>query len=122
MGLDMFACTRAGALPNAVDFPQQKTDEELHYWRKHPDLHDWMAKLYVKKGGTDSNFNCNTVQLTAADLDALEAAIKAQNLPHTDGFFFGESSSKDMADDLDFVAKARAAIAAGKAVYYTYWW
>lgn len=122
MGLDMFACTRKGKLPAAVDFDQAETDVELHYWRKHPDLHGWMAKLYVKKGGTDANFNCKTVELTATDLYALESAIKAQDLPHTRGFFFGESTPDDIADDLDFVAKARAAINAGKAVYYTSWW
>ena len=25
----------------------------IHYWRKHPNLHGWMAGRYYEKGGTD---------------------------------------------------------------------
>ena len=37
---------------------------ELHYWRKHPNLHGWMESLYYEKGGTADNFNCVNLQLT----------------------------------------------------------
>jgi len=56
---------------------------ELHYWRKHPNLHGWMESLYYEKGGTADNFNCVNLQLTARDLDRLETAIRGGTLPLT---------------------------------------
>jgi hypothetical protein len=35
----MYAVARAGALPAEVDFAEERRDTELHYWRKHPNLH-----------------------------------------------------------------------------------
>lgn len=134
MGLDMYAF----AVP-ATDVGEQQVDvnlnevngaarverpEELFYWRKHHDLHGWMAALYQSKGGADTDFNCNTVRLMPEDLDALEEAIAARTLPSTVGFFFGEYPPDNETDarDREFIAKARAAIADGKAVLYDSWW
>ena len=122
MGLDMYAYTTRAALACPTDFDQPEDAGQLHYWRKHPDLHGWMEALYRQKGGQESCFNCAAVALTAIDLDKLEADIRAERLPDTDGFFFGESNGKEVSGDLDFITKARAAIAAGFAVYYTSWW
>jgi hypothetical protein len=47
----------------------------IHYWRKHPNLHGWMAGRYYEKGGTDDDFNVNTVELTPEDIDELERTI-----------------------------------------------
>jgi hypothetical protein len=41
MGLDMYARTTKEPLAGAVDFKVSEPSE-LHYWRKHPDLHGWM--------------------------------------------------------------------------------
>src|SRR5688572_30017930 len=69
MGLDMFAFTLPTAPDAVVDFTQTGiTPVELHYWRKHPDLHGWMARLYREKGGIGPDFNCNTLVLTLDDL------------------------------------------------------
>jgi hypothetical protein len=95
---------------------------DLHYWRKHPNLHGWMEMLYRAKGGAREHFNCATVRLGPDDLDALEAAVRDDTLPETSGFFFGASDGSERDDDLAFVAKARAAFAEGKAVYYDSWW
>jgi len=122
MGLDMYAYTRTSDLPAFVDFTQLPTDVELHYWRKHPNLHGWMERLYREMGGTDSDFNCVNVMLTAEDLDRLEEDVRAGNLPATCGFFFGESDGTEIDDDLAFIAKARAALLSGASVYYTSWW
>lgn len=121
MGLDMYAMTTTEKLDRPVDFETAQSNE-LHYWRKHPNLHGWMAELYYEKGGAAPEFNCCAVALTAGDLDRLEADIKAGNLPFTVGFFFGESQGDETLDDLAFVAKAREAIAAGLTVYYNSWW
>ena len=122
MGLDMYAYTLADAPARPVDFRETETAGEIHYWRKHPNLHGWMEELYRDKGGVAEPFNCVPVTLDADDLDRLEIDIKAGRLPHTTGFFFGESDGTETADDLAFVAKAREAIAAGLTVFYTSWW
>ena len=121
MGLDMYAMTTPEALPGMVDF-EVKDASELHYWRKHPNLHGWMETLYYEKGGSSDTFNCVAVTLTAADLDRLEADVKAGKLPHTQGFFFGASDGTESDDDLAFIAKAREALAAGLSVFYDSWW
>lgn len=120
MGLDMLAMTTWDELYDTVDFSVSSFDD-LHRWWKHPNLHGWMQDLYYEKGG-DQSFNCVNVQLTETDLDRLEADIRSGGLPHTTGFFFGESDGSEVEDDLAFVAKARAAIAEGKNVFYTSWW
>mgnify|MGYP000680794987 FL=1 len=95
--------------------------EEVAYWRKHPDLHGWMQKLYEEKGGEDKSFNGDPVVLTLADLDRLEDDILGGNLPKTTGFFFGESGGMSL-KDLEFVLEARKAIQEGDTVYYDSSW
>lgn len=121
MGLDMYAMITTEALPAAVDFKANGATE-LHYWRKHPNLHGWMRDLYYAKGGKAESFNLVPVALSLEDLDRLEAAIRDGSLPPTSGFFFGETDGTEAEDDLAFIAKAREAIAAGCTVYYDSWW
>jgi hypothetical protein len=121
MGLDMYAYTTPNHPPRDVDFEVAEASE-IHYWRKHPDLHGWMRALYYEKGGTAEHFNCVNVGLTLADLDRLETAIRARDLPTTEGFFFGESDGSEIEDDLRFVAAAREALAANLYVFYSSWW
>lgn len=125
MGLDMYAFTIPSDLAaREVDMQLSKLRgvAELHYWRKHPNLHGWMEHLYRVKGGAAGCFNCATVRLTLDDLVLLEEDIRAGRLPETSGFFFGESDGSERDDDLAFVKAARDAIAEGKAVYYDSWW
>ena len=125
MGLDMYALSTKAKPETDVDFSTKNFEqEELQYWRKHPNLHGWMQNLYDAKGGVSPDFNGDCVVLDSEDLDNLEADIKAGNLPDTSGFFFGESSNSDEENenDLLFVTKAREAISEGKTVYYTSWW
>lgn len=35
-------------IASSVDF-EVETLAELHYWRKHPNFHGWMEKLYPRK-------------------------------------------------------------------------
>ena len=105
-----------------IDYENQivKT-EEVAYWRKHPDLHGWMQKLYEEKGGEDKSFNGDPVVLTLADLDRLEDDILGENLPETAGFFFGESGGMSL-KDLEFVLDARKVIQEGDTIYYDSSW
>jgi hypothetical protein len=125
MGLDMYAFSTKAKPKTDVDFSTKNFDvSELHYWRKHPNLHGWMQNLYDAKGGTSDSFNGDCVVLDSEDLDNLEQDIKDGNLPDTSGFFFGASFNNDEENDYDllFVSKARTEIANGKTVYYTSWW
>jgi hypothetical protein len=114
-----YMTTETPATP--VDF-KVKDAHRFFYWRKHPNLHGWMEQLYRDQGGDEDSFNCVPVVLTLDDLDRLEEAIKANELPHTSGFFFGESDGTEVDDDLAFVAKAREAIGQGLNVFYDSWW
>lgn len=132
MGLDMFAFAVSDELPLG-DIPSNeewnklfesklyKKPEEFYYWRKHPDLHGWMENLYRMRGGIE-DFNCIPIRLYPENLDELETAIKERNLPHTEGFFFGQSQPEDLKYDLEFIKKAREKIEEGYAVFYDSWW
>jgi hypothetical protein len=122
MGLDMYALSTKAKPETDVDFSMKNIESnEIHYWRKHPNLHGWMQNLYDAKGGTSDTFNGDCVVLDSEDLDNLEQDIKDGNLPDTTGFFFGESDDGDE-DDLLFITNAREEIKNGKTVYYTSWW
>lgn len=121
MGLDMYAFKTNDKVTTEVDFDVEIANE-LHYWRKYPNLHGWMERLYRAKGGSTEAFNCAIFVLRASDLDELEKVIKTGRLPPTSGFFSGESDGSETDDDLAFIAKAREAIRTGSTVFYTSWW
>jgi len=127
MGLDMFAYKMKYNPSKEVDFKeeiQEVAPSELHYWRKHPNLHGWMEQLYRQKGGGERDFNGDPVVISKEDLDNLAASIIDEELPDTEGFFFGQSynNEEERQDDLDFVKKAHRAIEEGYTVYYDSWW
>ena len=125
MGLDMyaFAVSKRDAI-GEFEMARDCEREELHYWRKHHDLHGWMENLYRGKGGDAESFNCIPVELTLDDLDDLQQALLDDNLPRTQGFFFGDNPPdlETMREDLMFIQKCRIAIEEGKVVYYDSWW
>ena len=127
MGLDMYAwgvdADEAEKFVTRSSHPPIEPDQ-LHYWRKHHDLHGWMERRYYADGGAAESFNCVMLRLTPEILDDLEHDIKAAQLPETEGFFFGNNPPDDdsKADDLAFIAKAREYIAGGGAVFYDSWW
>ena len=124
MGLDMYVFAAPKALiTSTVDFKVTVDKRrQLYYWRKHPNLHGWMERLYQAKGGCDPDFNLSAVALDSADIEALHQAIQAADLPETSGFFFGESDPERKDGDLEFIRKARAALKDGLAIFYVAWW
>ncbi len=123
MGLDMYAHKTKAIPDDDVDFETQNFEpEEIHYWRKHPNLHGWMENLYYSKGGNMDSFNCTNLLLNIDDLNNLEYDISNNNLPQTAGFFFGTTNGDEVEDDLQFVRNAKEAIAEGYSVYYSSWW
>jgi len=121
----MHAYKTKAKLTKSVDFSFKDDDDdsmEIHYWRKHPNLHGWMEQLYYNKGGQSDSFNCVNVELNTDDLLDLKSAIESNELPHTSGFFFGETSGTERDDDLEFVETALKSINEGYSVYYSSWW
>ncbi len=127
----MFAYRTKVQLSKPVDFGDEvfmanENNEsncaEIVYWRKHPNLHGWMENLYYEKQGEKDSFNGAVVELSSEDLDLLEKDILEKRLPHTEGFFFGESRSGINEKDLEFIKLAREAIAEGERVFYDSWW
>ena len=136
MGLDMYAyvAARAGQqneyyegaewdaeLKESVN-PKVTKPRELAYWRKHPNLHGWMNRLWEAKGGS-GDFNGDELELTAEDLDMLEHDVVNSQLPATGGFFFGNDSDEHYKEhDLEFVKNARAELFLGLKVFYNSSW
>ena len=118
MGLDQYASIRL----DTKDEEGNWDTEELAYWRKHPHLQGFMESLYHEKGG-EGEFNCVDVELDLADIDMLEASIKGEELPETEGFFFGDSHDEHYKEeDLQFCKDAREALFFGQTVVYSSWW
>jgi len=127
MGLDMYAFTvpQEVAGNKQVDFRDDyDKSERIFYWRKFNALHGWMEDLYRLKRGVRAEFNCTTVRLTLKDLDRLEMDTGNNKLVGRNGFFFGQQTiyPEDLESVPVFIAKAREAIAEGKAVFYDCWW
>jgi hypothetical protein len=95
---------------------------EIAYWRKHPNLHGWMHKLWNEKGHS-GDFNGDELELTFEDLDRLEYVVKHRELPGTSGFFFGTDADDHYRDqDLEFIRMARSEITQGMKVFYNSSW
>jgi hypothetical protein len=138
MGLDQYAYRINAGILNDDDqidlnkkiYPTDDTvhvgvDRDFAYWRKFNALHGWMEQLYRSKGGT-KEFNCTTVRLMLEDIARLESMALAKALVPVAGFFFGDSDSpfsdEDKEEVLEFVSKAKKALAVGDAVVYDSWW
>jgi hypothetical protein len=96
---------------------------EIAYWRKHPNLHGWMEKLAQDKGVSYDSFNGVELELTWEDLEALELAVRHNQLPSTSGFFFGDGADEHyLESDLSFIKNARAELFLGLKVFYNSSW
>jgi len=107
--------------------PNVNRPREIAYWRKHPNLHGWMARLWLARENNElrevDNFNGIELELTAEDLDNLELAVKNKQLPSTSGFFFGnEADDYYRESDLKFIQMSRAEMFLGLKVFYNSSW
>jgi len=141
MGLDMYAYVAARAGQQEEFYKGAEWDNEIKdhlnptvnrpreiaYWRKHPNLHGWMARLWLAREGNElrelDNFNGVELELDADDLELLEYVVKARELPGTSGFFFGnDADDYYYNDDLKFIQMARAEMFMGFKVFYNSSW
>lgn len=107
MGLDMYlfgrkalfgAGGRESAQPRDNEGYKIDTVEvELAYWRKHPNLHGYIVETFA--GDVD---DCQPITLNEDNIELILRAIKDDELPHTEGCFFGtsEKSAAQMAEDV----------------------
>jgi hypothetical protein len=106
--------------------PNVNRPRQICYWRKHPNLHGWMERLWNQRNGGDKDadkFNGIELELTAEDLDELEYAVQNDHLPATSGFFFGnDADDYYKPSDLKFIQEARAEMFLGLKVFYNSSW
>jgi hypothetical protein len=133
MGLDMYAYVagRKGQAneywenyDGATDTSPVEKPREIAYWRKHPNLHGWMHRLWHERGGR-GDFNGDELELTWEDLDRLEHDINEGTVAQleTTGFFFGDPSDDYYREqDLQFIREARAELFTGLKVFYNSSW
>lgn len=76
---------------------------ELGYWRKHSNLHGYIVHNFAE--GVDE---CQPIDLSNDNIREIIDAIKNANLPHTEGFFFGESAmtAEEKEDDIKILSEA----------------
>jgi hypothetical protein len=147
MGLDMYAYVgRAGQREEywdqyGEDISEDKKvskPQELAYWRKHPNLHGWMERLWLRKNGyalsedqqfiegkQAPDFNGVELELTFDDILALERDINNGKMAKlgTTGFFFGNPSDDHYKEyDLKFCIDAKAELFLGRKVFYNSSW
>ncbi|MEO5913338.1 MAG: hypothetical protein ABIS50_03830 [Luteolibacter sp.] len=63
---------------------------DLGYWRKHPDLHGYIVENFAN--GVDE---CQPIDLSGDAIGQIVIAISEDRLPHTEGFFFGQSENDE---------------------------
>ena len=122
MGLDQYAYVKTAETG-------EEGDSAKFTWRKHSKLQTFMEHLYTERTGLSiADLNCGELALQPGDIDALELAVKNDDLPRCDGgFFYGHQFQDEQAQayrdqDLAFCAWARAEIEAGSTVIYSCWW
>ena len=128
MGLDQYAHKVKRKYAPTTKTSTVRTTE-FFYWRKHNALHGWMENLHNSRSSDEvqglRDFNGVAVRLEERDLDKLEQDVMTFNLPQTVGFFFGRDSVGDedqKAQTLEFIRRARKALAEGFEVEYNSWW
>lgn len=81
--------------------PKRSETYELGYWRKHPDLHGYIIERYAD--GVD---NCEQVFLAEYCLLDILEAVENNDLPHTEGFLFGETDGSEREETISILKNA----------------
>lgn len=110
MGLDMYLEGRT-FIPTNWQHPEQDehrdgfrvqgTILEIGYWRKHPNLHGFIVQTFAN--GVDE---CQEIELGKEQMEQIIAATKEKRLPHTEGFFFGQSDGSEDEETIHTFEKA----------------
>src|SRR5271169_4939574 len=96
MGLDMYLTGDRLIHSRSRERGQKKGEWiDLGYWRKHPNLHGYIVESFA-----DGKDECQRIHLSIDYIHMILAAIEAEDLPATSGFFFGESDGSEKDRDL----------------------
>lgn len=103
MGLDMYLTGHKHFFRWGDRVPIRKEDGfevtsvtvKLGYWRKHPNLHGFIVQRFAE--GKDE---CQNIELDSDDIQAIIHAVRIDALPHTTGFFFGQSTGDEALTDI----------------------
>jgi hypothetical protein len=111
--------------------PNMSRPREIAYWRNHSNLHQWMMKLYLEKGGT-GDFNDDELELLWDDIKRLESDIKEGKLRNNwrSGLAFGMNfgafgspqDDKYSEYDVEFCINAKAELFLGLRIFYNSSW
>ena len=94
MGLDMYLngrkhvgglWQREEPIRKEDDLPIDSIEVSFGYWRKHRKLHGFIVNSFA--GGEDK---CQQIGLGVDELRKIATALRTDNLPDTEGFFFGD--------------------------------
>jgi hypothetical protein len=110
VGLDQYLTGRKFLQSYRIPVPRMEDGFEveeitvkLGYWRKHPNLHGYIVQNYgslprdadgdeVEGERLD---DCRDIELSIEHIHDIINAIKEDELPFTEGFFFGKSYTRD---------------------------
>ena len=111
--------------------PNMDPPRIIAHWNKHSNLHQWMMKLYLERGGT-GDFNGDELELLCDDIKRLELDIKEGKLRNNwrSGLAFGlnfgafGSPQDDFYSDYDveFCISAKTELFLGLRIFYNSSW
>lgn len=94
MGLDMYLTGERCFMEIRQNRQLSSERYRFGYWRKHPNLHGYIVQEFA-----DGIDDCREIDLTESELRQVLQAIETKALPHTEGFFFGESDGSEAEED-----------------------
>ena len=107
MGLDStIYIKQKDQLSTEVDFYSQNADKSFAYFRKNSALHSWAHRLYLTKGGNNTEFNGDAVVLLESDIRELQALLEAGAIEGAAGFFWGSMYERKYDDIVGFTENA----------------
>lgn len=98
--------------------------QDIGYWRKANHIHEHMKELYLRKGGTDPEFNCSSVKLSQKDITELINLILSKRLKPTSDFFFGGNNIPEGidTDTIKILCTALDAQSDNRDIYFSSWY
>lgn len=99
-------------------------NDDLFYWRKNYEIHDWMLELAKKKGfkGGKNDFNCVMVRLEEKDIKEFRKEIEKRRFVDAGHDWDKDVFEMDKDRDERFCNDAERALEEGFAVFYDSWW
>ena len=87
-------------------------------WRKHANLQEYIETMY----GVPEEVNCRYVELSEPTIHKIIRLSKEHNLPHGEGFFWGETEPQQNEDTVEIMEKALEEMGKGRRIFYYAWY